>query len=259
LNLLFPLLAVWRWGGALDFCGLTLSRRRQFEVFLAAWPLSCLTPAKLGDLLKVVAFPNPREGGQALASLIVERLFDLPVLMFLSAVGFFCVFPNDRGPIGWGVLGLVVLAGIVWYGVWPFLRDKLLRARPTWAAVYDAFTFRSSPVIAGSSLLIWLLSVLQWQLVLMAFGIPAGFWGSLFRVPCCLLAGMVPLTWMGMGTRDGVFLWAYAGVAPPPKILAASLVFTTLRYLVPGVVGLPWTFVFLRDLKNRKMGAAEKG
>jgi uncharacterized membrane protein YbhN (UPF0104 family) len=250
LNLAFPFLGTLRWKAALEICGIERSFRQVLSIFLAAWPLASVTPGKLGDLLRVWAFKREGKGLAALASLIVERFFDLIVLAGLTLLGGF----EFLGRWGfWVLVGLVFLVLVFWM----FFRLKGARLavwmEAKWSVSFHRENFsRAFPRVLAGSLGIWILSVAQWQAILDALGIQANFLDSFLRVPPALLAGMVPLTWMGMGTRDGAFLAVYAGQIPAQKILAASLVFTVVRYLVPGLLGWPWTYAFFTAENSEK-------
>ena len=186
-------------------------------------------------------------------------LFDLTVLFLLAALGGFFVFPQADHWILAGFLAALLLGWVFFFLAGPSV--------VSWIENRFSISFNRKNLrgiflrIMGGSLGVWLLSVAQWQAVLEASGIQVSFLGSLLKVPPALLAGMIPLAWMGLGTRDGTFLAVYAGQIPAEKILAASLIFTAIRYLAPGLLGWPWTFAFFRasgrasDGKNKKRGS----
>ncbi len=249
-NLLLPILAAWRWGAALEICGIQASFKETFKVFLAAWPVASVTPGKIGDLVRVWALGKEGKKMAVLASLIVERIFDLGVLAGLALLGAMGLFPERR------IWILSLLAAGVLSG-WLFFRfqgGKLVRRifQKMKVAPTKGGLARPLALLLASSGSIWMLSVAQWDGVLWALGIPSNLLDSLLKVPLALMAGMIPLAWMGIGTRDGTFLGLYAGQVPPEKILAASLVFTAIRYLAPGVLGWPWTFWVLRGTSTGK-------
>lgn len=250
VNLAFPPLAAWRWKASLRLLGLEVSYGRALSLSLAAWPLSSVTPAKSGDLVRAWAFRPEGEGTRALLSLVVERAVDLILLAVLAFSGCLALFPEEwKWTLG-GLFGVVCGALLAWRIVhrrgWGWIPERWRPPRGT--APPGAGTLAAA--LAGS-LGVWVLSVVQWQTTLAAFGVRETFPAALARVPPALLAGMVPFTWAGIGTRDGAFLALYAGTAAAERVLAASLAFTTVRYLVPGLMGLPWTYRLLAGEKNR--------
>ena len=66
--------------------------------------------------------------------------------------------------------------------------------------------------------------------------------------PIATLASAIPITPMGFGTRDGVFLFFLSDFIIPEKILAASLLYILLSQVALGTIGL---FVFLKRGDNR--------
>ncbi len=256
LNITFPFFASIRWKAALELCGLKRPFSKVLGLFMAAWPLASVTPAKLGDLLRVWAFQREKKGWPALASLVVERFFDLTVLFLLAALGGYFIFPQADH---WILAGLLTALLLGW--VFFFLAGSSV---VSWIEDRFSISFNRKNLsgiflrILGGSLGVWLLSVAQWQAVLEASGIQVSFLDSLLKVPPALLAGMIPLAWMGLGTRDGTFLAVYSGQIPAEKILAASLIFTAIRYLAPGLLGWPWTFAFFRASGRASSGKNKK-
>jgi hypothetical protein len=68
---------------------------------------------------------------------------------------------------------------------------------------------------------------------------PALVWAAVAaRVPIAILAGLVPLTFAGVGTRDAALV-VLLGPLVGADVAAALGVLFLLRYLVPGLLGVP--------------------
>ena len=66
-------------------------------------------------------------------------------------------------------------------------------------------------------------------------------------LPIATLASALPITPMGLGTRDGAFLFFLSDFIMPEKILAASLLYILLSQVALGIIGL---FVFFKRGDN---------
>ncbi|MGI8854444.1 MAG: lysylphosphatidylglycerol synthase transmembrane domain-containing protein [Thermomicrobiales bacterium] len=248
----FPLLApkARRWQIVLADFGIVLPWRDAFRFYAIGLWAAIVTPGQLGDGLK--AWYVQSRGGNlapALASVIVDRLFDVLMLLAAAALGvavYGAAFGAQFALVG--VLTVVTVAGIV-VAARPSLRRRaaallpgVARARLTrmrWvSALRDAH-------LTGVSLAL----ALAWSLV--------SFTATLGRIYLCFraldirlplvtfiavvglssLAGLLSVS--GIGTRD----WALIALLGRSQIshetaLAASflILFLNLTNIVPGLI-----------------------
>ncbi len=207
-------LSTWRWRHLVPGGPLAWSTAWQHQMVAAS--LNLVVPAKLGDLGKVGLLVPRVPWTQATAAVLSEKLWDLAALALL---------------LGWGWVGpgaLVLWAIVAWLGAWGWARLK-----------QGSSSCSRLGCVAGLSVLLWGVHLLQiWW-----FGWACGLkwsWAKVCQVvPLALVAGQLPLTWWGLGTRDAVLV---AMLVPPAQteqmlVLAALL---ASRYLVPGSVGALW-------------------
>lgn len=88
------------------------------------------------------------------------------------------------------------------------------------------------------------------QILLMAAALnvsgDATLWASLMAmIPIAIVAGLVPLTFAGVGTRDAGPVALAGGLIGTGTAAALGVLFW-LRYIVPGVIGIPLLPKFLR-------------
>ena len=99
--------------------------------------------------------------------------------------------------------------------------------------------WRNWPGLLAASVLLWLLHLGQILCFAWACRIGVG-WVEVCRVvPLALVAGLLPVSWWGLGTREAVLAWFWV----PPASLEQLVLLAGLlaaRYLVPGLVGLAW-------------------
>jgi uncharacterized membrane protein YbhN (UPF0104 family) len=65
------------------------------------------------------------------------------------------------------------------------------------------------------------------------------FVANLALAPLAILAGLLPLTLAGVGTRDAAILVLYRSVLTAPQAAAVGLLCTS-RYVLPALGGVPF-------------------
>jgi uncharacterized membrane protein YbhN (UPF0104 family) len=77
------------------------------------------------------------------------------------------------------------------------------------------------------------------------------FLDNLALAPLAILAGLIPLTFAGVGTRDAAVVGLYAPYLAPAAGAALGLLFTS-RYFLPAIMGLPFVHRYLTALPQHK-------
>ena len=67
----------------------------------------------------------------------------------------------------------------------------------------------------------------------------APFLANLALAPLAILAGLLPLTFAGIGTRDAALVFLYRPYFDAPTAAALGLL-CTARYILPALAGLPF-------------------
>ena len=251
-----------------------LGLAESLRLILAAAVLNLVVPAKGGDLLKS-AFMRGRaglDGPLALALVGFEKATDLLALLLWCAFGLVWEWQHQRAH-GW--LLALALAGLC-LGIGMLASSRLaatllgaarriapLRARRALLSLENSWEIMRAyywrePLrllrVVLISLTIWLLHLLQIWLFALALGADLPLATGLALAPLAILAGLLPITLAGVGTRDAALIALFRGYMDPATGAALGLL-ATLRYLLPGLVGLPVLPRYLGEL--RAGGAAE--
>lgn len=96
---------------------------------------------------------------------------------------------------------------------------------------------RQLALLAASTFALWCLHLWQIELFMRAAGVFVPWDLAAARLPVAIFAGLAPVSFCGVGTRDAALVWLFADVAPPSAMAAVGLL-TALRYLVPGTAGI---------------------
>ncbi|MCK4826033.1 hypothetical protein KA005_60355 [bacterium] len=77
-------------------------------------------------------------------------------------------------------------------------------------------------------------------------------WVSIFcGVPIAIIIGILPISFAGIGTRDIAFLTIFSQW-DSMSLLVCVGIFSHLRYLVPGILGIPVVHRYLSELSRQR-------
>jgi uncharacterized protein (TIRG00374 family) len=260
------IVTAWRFG-LLTRTGLPVPASAR--LVLSASTLNLVLPSKMGDLAKALVLRNRYgfDGRLALALVVLEKAIDMAALLFGGVIALLIV---ADGPLLW--LAALALAGL--------LATLLLLLSPldivpralSWAAGF--LPAKIGTAITGFSAhwaettgwfwanrpraaLVWIVSLLLWaghlvQIWLFAAALSASvpLVGSMAAATLAILAGLLPFTMAGIGTRDAALILLFAAWLSPAQGAALG-VLATLRYLLPAIAGLP----FVHDYWGAKRDA----
>lgn len=237
---------------------------------LAGSAMNMVLPSKMGDVAKgwFLTSRGHLRGGHALALVVFEKGFDMLSLLLWCALGLF--FVSARSPLFWPLAAAVAIGTVT--GILVLLSPAvssrlfaLLRRRgggrigarvdavaAGWNGVQMSLLDARGRLayVASLSLVIWLLHLLQIWMFIVALGGDVPFIASLGLAPLAILAGLLPLTFAGVGTRDAALIVLYQPWLAAPAGAALG-VLCTLRYILPGVAGLPVLGRYLGELRGR--------
>ena len=222
---------------------------------LVATALNVFIPAKAGDLIKsyFVATRTATSAGVAIAIIMYERLCDMFGLIFWCLVGWLVGRPQVAGlpSAFWPVLGLFGMACAVLISseraaMLPPLaaralpHEKLRRLKDLaegWPDLLRVLRGRRRWIVAFS-LVLWLAHLVQIWMFTLALAVPIRFTVCASLSAIALMAGQLPLTFAGLGTRDVALVVLLARYMAPESAAAMGLLIST-RNLLPPLMGLP--------------------
>lgn len=252
------------------------------RLILVASVLNLVLPSKMGDIAKAF-FMRDRGGlggSLALSLVIFEKACDMLSLLLWCVFGLL-LYPT-KDVLFWtmliGVMGLLVL-GILLLASASFAKQffglgerfapgksgrKFAKLAASWGEMHGYFWSSRSRffLVAGTSVFIWFLHLLQIWMFILALRASAPFLASLALSPLAILAGLLPLTFAGVGTRDAALVYFYAPFFAAPTAAALGLL-CTARYVLPALGGLPFAGRYLHALRagdqKKEDGTMRKG
>ena len=241
------------------------------RLILAASVLNMVLPSKMGDIAKAY-FMRDRghlSGSLALSLVVFEKACDMLSLLLWCGFGLF--FYPDKNWFFWGMtagifsgfgLGISLLGSKSIANLFfrqgkkiapKKLRSKLEKLHISWGEMHDYFwkSRRQLAKITGTSVFIWLLHLLQIWFFILALKAWVPFLTNLALSPLAILAGLLPLTFAGVGTRDAALIWFYQPYFNEVTGAALGLLCTS-RYFLPAIGGLPFLGQFLATLRGSR-------
>jgi glycosyltransferase 2 family protein len=252
---------------------------KSIEVILVASTLNLFLPAKMGDVAKaaVLVERDGMDGKLALSICIFEKTLDLASLVLLGVIALFYVAGDSpllrvlaalTGALLLLLVGVILPVGLL--STAASLVGKILNARiagllarfsGTWQSVVVWFWSdrRRAVGVVILSIAIWAGHLMQFWLFALAIGAIIPILDSMAFATLGILAGLLPFTFAGIGTRDVTLVHFYGAYLTPGEGALLGIL-ATLRYVIPAVAGLPFVgqsirrFGASRNVTNRGFG-----
>lgn len=239
------------------------------RLILAASSLNMVLPSKMGDIAKAY-FMRDRghlPGTLALSLVVFEKTCDMLSLLLWCVFGL--MFYPSKDTLFWGMT-ICIFAGLAlgsfllaspqfadfFFKTARAIAPKKIKAKldtlsQSWREMHDYFWRDRDQLlkITGISIFIWFLHLLQIWFFILALNAWAPFLTNLALSPLAILAGLLPLTFAGVGTRDAALILFYQPFFAAPVGAALGLLCTS-RYLLPAIGGLPFLERYLTTLRK---------
>jgi uncharacterized membrane protein YbhN (UPF0104 family) len=244
-----PMIAIKavRWHLLLGAIGINYPAHRALLSFLVSLAFSVLTPGRVGEIYR--AWPAAKYCNSAVSrassSVVLDRFFDLFVLIGIAILGLFITPGRLFAGLAFSLLLFLCLCFSCWFLArtfpvsllenWP----KVMRA----ASEFQTAFVEVPPRIMTLSFFLTFLSYGFYFAIILALasiiGIDAAPVTICFAVAIGGLAAMLPISVSGLGTRDAsiVFLLGQAGVTSS-KALGLSMAIFIVFYLSALFFGL---------------------
>ncbi|MFO8039278.1 MAG: lysylphosphatidylglycerol synthase transmembrane domain-containing protein [Sodalinema sp.] len=241
------------------------------KLTLSASVLNMVLPSKMGELAKAY-FIRDRgylPGSLAFSLVVFEKASDL-LSLFLWCV-FGLAFYPDKDLLFWAMTAMVLFGlvfGVLLLASRSFanlffqrskaiapskLRKTLEKLHISWEEMHHHFwqDKRQLVIIASISIFIWFLHLMQIWFFIFALRATVPFMANLALAPLAIFAGLLPLTFAGVGTRDAALILFYQPFFDA-NVGAALGLLCTSRYFLPALGGLPFFSQYLAKVRTAK-------
>jgi uncharacterized protein (TIRG00374 family) len=223
------------------------------QLILAASSLNLLLPSKMGDLSKGYFLKNKGKMDLKRGTNVVifERYIDLVALGVLALTGIIVTGEWGYSSLVMTLFAILILGGfllilLIQKGGLPVL-EKFKLGRKIQSFLVDTGDYLAELKkksldllwVILMSLFLWFLHLLQFYCIFLALETGVSLFGVFSQVPLAIIAGLIPMTLAGVGTRDAALIALFSGTVPLASMVFVGL-FASFRYLVPGLLGLPF-------------------
>ncbi|MDF0551905.1 lysylphosphatidylglycerol synthase transmembrane domain-containing protein [Kamptonema sp. UHCC 0994] len=239
------------------------------RLILAASVLNMVLPSKMGDIAKAY-FMKQRghlDGSLSLSLVVFEKACDMLSLLLWCVFGLILYPQKDwlfwvmTAVVAFGLITGVMLLGSRKFAQIFFriarkispkkFRSKIEKFQLSWREMQQFFwqDRRQLLKITATSIVIWFGHLLQIWFFILALNAWTPFLANLALSPLAILAGLLPLTFAGVGTRDAALIAFYSPYFAAPTAAALGLLCTS-RYLFPAIGGLPFLGQYLASIQD---------
>lgn len=244
-----------RWKYILQFQSIYYSLKDTFLLYLSGIYAGLVTPGRLGEAFKALYLRKEKNVaiGRGLATIFIDRGCDLYLLLSLGLFGIwkFCLVVNN-----WLIFPIIILL-LIWT---PFiLINKKLTTRLARGLQnirlykeykvrlkfhYEEFYSAIKKLNIGRVLLLFgitlssgLLYLWQCYWLISLTGLKVSFPTVIFFIPIVNLVNLVPITVMGIGTREAtlIYLFSLIGLSAEEAVAVSFLIFVSF-YVLPGII-----------------------
>jgi uncharacterized protein (TIRG00374 family) len=230
-----------------------LSIRKSIKLTLLGFSFNFVAPSRLGDFTKAhyLKKDNVMNFSTGSSSIVFEKGLDILCLSLLSVIGVLALSLSNLY-----ILVLIPVLLIVFFFMVGHLKKiGLLMRRERLGNVITNFCNFFEEVKSnrrlflfalGMTFLLWAVSIIQVYLFFLSFGAVPDMLSLFGLVPIAIIAGMIPITIAGMGTRESAMILLFPAMSEP-LVLGVGF-FMTLRYVLAALAGLPATREYLQKL-----------
>lgn len=271
ISAIVPLVLATAWRFSVLTGAARIGILKSIELILVASTLNLFLPSKMGDIAKAAVLVD-RDGMDAKLALsicVFEKALDLASLLLLGAMALLYVAGDS--PLLWVLAALttLLLFGLVVVmmplGLVPKLASiagKFANGRittlfqrfsQTWQSVINWFwaDWKRAVAVVILSIGIWAGHLMQFWLFALAIGVVIPILDNMAFATLGILAGLLPVTIAGIGSRDVALVHLYGAYLTPGE--GAFLgVLATLRYVVPAIAGLPFVDQSIRRFRTSR-------
>ncbi len=223
--------------------------------FLGGMALGLVTPARVGELGRIAFIKEGRKA--VLAGIaVIDRLVDLEVTLLLAVVGAWYFFGYQGGIV---ILTITAAGATIIFmpHTYYLLIKKIIKVMPFRQKIEEMMVgaagvpFTALGACMFLRVLVSLVDLFQFYILINAF-VPVSILPVFVVYPVIIIINIVPITFMGIGMREGVAMLTLSKFGVPPEAsVSASFLLFCLNTLLPGLIGT--LFVSRIELVNRRV------
>ncbi|MBU2472740.1 flippase-like domain-containing protein [Patescibacteria group bacterium] len=257
--LLMILIQPIRWNYLKKAQNIDYPLKDSFFIYNTGFFLSTITPGRIGDLIKVLYLKKDGYSiGKSLVSIILDRLADIVFLLIIGYLSIFFFFKDIRKDLFlFTFLGLIILALFIIFqrnGSFKKLINKILgfiipsKYKKSWHLNYQEFIndfkgykLKNYLVISLITVVVWFFYYSSMFFLAKSIGLEVPLIFFILSVTLATLATLMPVSILGLGTRDATLLLLFSSLDINPEITISFSTLYLLMLLMSNFIGfLSW-------------------
>ena len=253
---------------AQPYCTLTYSSA--MKMIVSSSSLNIIVPSKLGSFAKAyfMASKGIVDTKTAISMTMYEKFSDLAAMSAVFIVSAVIHHNYDMAIILILSLSLIIIICFVsLHKVNVFNCEWIKRLRGVKAVnriieiLEVIYIYQKSPSVDRQclihssliSLALWSVHTIQLSLFFYLLDLRVPIYTISTYMICAIFVGLLPITIAGMGTRDLAILYLFDGLLTYSEAICIGIL-STLRYIIPTVIGLPFLIHIMISRKHRSPG-----
>lgn len=244
-----------------------LTFKESMRLHLAISSISLITPLKLGEFLNAIYKNDQKFSRQiGLGASIFEKSLDVLSLILISLISFFFLIEKNYVFLFLSTTAALILFFVCFNLVTKHnsplrnIIEKFIKKLLPYKKLHDfssdvllyfkKIKHAPSKIISSFilSTLYWIGMIFQGYLLFLVIGVDIRFTLILAVLPVAMIIGMFPITFSGIGTRDGIFILLLIESLKYETIVLYGMLFS-LKYAFLALWGLFWIKEVMKDIK----------
>jgi uncharacterized protein (TIRG00374 family) len=258
IHLIITLIKSYRWQKILFKQRITYKLKVLFAIYLVSFTFGLISPGRLGDFVKVLYLKQDGYPfSKSVFSSLMDRIYDVVFLLligFLSLLAFISLFRYQTGVL----LGcLFLIGGLILVIYWQrkylekFLRRVFDEKYILWLKTFiselklETKQLDRANIILCSmlTLIAWSIYFLQGYMISRSLDVNISFVSVVACMSIASILNLLPISILGIGTRDVVFISIFAILSINYEQAVAFSTLFLLFFVFNGIVGvLMWWF-----------------
>ncbi|MCF7916151.1 MAG: flippase-like domain-containing protein [Candidatus Omnitrophica bacterium] len=240
------LISSFRWKLILDKMGLNLSLKELLFIKLGSEPVISVMPFKVGEISRVLYLNRRKDmpADKIAFSIFAEYLLNLLTLFFFIFLGaIYWIFQKVNLNLKDNLFIFSLIVKV------PSFKNKLIDKLKK----YFQILCRNKEVFLDKKILFftflsWIIELVGVYIISKAIGVEIPFFVILTYLPGVILLSSLPISFLGLGVREGAMVFLFLKYAPSEKILALSILYSFSEHILPVFLGLSLTYLFLNRI-----------
>ncbi len=240
-----------KWRRILSAMGCRLPYRQILSIRTGCIPFKVISPLKSSELLKALYLDRQKKLSftRSTGSLILDKMLNLLVVIPIAVIGLAFTDIHVNRLLLLSILLLILL--IVYSRLF---RQGLIAAvakiHPRLKAVAEDLLsgFAEIDTVEKTILIFYsfiyqLSEFINTFILLKAVGVSVPFFYLMFIIPVIMVVNNLPVTTLGLGTRELAVVFFFARFGPSASLLSAGILISLIEHVLPVLVG----FVFIQS------------